>query len=280
MENLEKVSVIIRTCNRTNVLARALNSVRGQTYKEIEVVVVEDGSNHSEKFVKEHYSDLNLVYQATGKKKGRTAAGNLGLSLATGTYFNFLDDDDIFYPNHVEILVKELKKSQCVAAYGIAEESQIIQNPENLVQSKEKRKIIRYQQPFNRLLLYSFNYLPIQSILFKRELYEKAGGFDENLDVLEDWDLWVRYSTLGDFILKPVVTSKYYVPYKGKKKKNRSKELDRALQTVRNKFASYPLQCNVGMMQKEMDYVLNVYNQKKLFYYMRQVWNYFVYGER
>ncbi len=280
MENREKVSVIIRTCGRPQVLKTALDSVRKQTYRELEVIVVEDGKNVSEPMIASEYPDLNIFYKATGAKAGRSAAGNIGLSLATGKYCNFLDDDDMLFPTHVELLLDKLKAQPSAAAYGIAQESQIIKTSEDPYIIKEKRTLVRYRQPFNRLLLYSFNYLPIQSVLFDRTLYTRYGGFDEKLDALEDWDLWVRYSLGGDFLFVPEITSKYYVPYRGKKKSDRGKSLDSALRQVRGKFEGYGYSGTVGELQKEMDYVINVYNQKKLLYYLKQVWNYFVYGDR
>lgn len=280
MEEQKKVSVIIRTCNRPQVLKKAITSVKNQTYSNVEIIVVEDGKPLSEKMIKDNFSDLNIIYRSTGEKKGRTRVGNIGLSLCTGAYINFLDDDDILYSNHIELLVETLEASEAVAAYGIAEEGQIIKNATDSASFKEKRTVIRYKQPFNRLLLYSFNYLPIQSILFSRLLYEKLGGFDESLDILEDWELWVRYSTLGNFVFKPEITSKYYVPFRGKNKASRGKGMDMALKQVEEKFATYSIQCDVKSIRKEMDYVINVYNQKGLLYYMKQVWNFFVYGER
>lgn len=280
MNELIKVSVIIRTCNRPEVLKNALESIRKQIYKNIEVVVVEDGLNVSEELIKTEYSDLNILYRATMEKKGRTVAGNIGLSVASGSYLNFLDDDDILYSDHFSLLMDIIQKTGADAAYSIAEESQIIKVADQPYKFVEKRKLIRYQQPFNRLLLYSFNYLPIQSVLFSRKLYDECGGFDETLDVLEDWELWVRYSTVGNFVFEPKVTSKYYVPYRGKNKKNRGKELDRALAEVNQRFENHIVKSNVFDLRSEMDYVLNVYNQKGLIYYMKQVWNFFVYGDR
>ena len=71
LENEPLVSVIVRTCGRPNVLRETLISLRNQTYKNIEVVIVEDGENKSEKMIKEEFSDLNIVYKATGEKQGR-----------------------------------------------------------------------------------------------------------------------------------------------------------------------------------------------------------------
>lgn len=274
------VSVIIRTCNRPHVLENALESVRKQTHKKIEIVVVEDGINLSEKMIKQKFADLDIKYRATNKKCGRTVTGNIGLQMASGQYLNFLDDDDVLYPRHIEILLKELEKGPFLAAYSIAEESQIVKISDKPYKVKEKRRIIRYKQPFNALLLYSFNYLPIQSVLFKRCLYEKCGGFDEKLDVLEDWDLWVRYSTKGAFSFVPEITSKYHVPFRGKNKEKRNKEFDRALKLLYDKFKTYKVETTAYKLHEEMDYVINVYNQKTVIYYLKMVWNYFVYGER
>lgn len=276
----KKVSIIVRTCGRPHVLQHALDSIRAQTYKNIEIVVVEDGEETAKEMIEKDYKDCNIHYFATKEKKGRAIAGNLALERASGAYFNFLDDDDLLYPRHVEVLLNAINEKKVLAAYGIADESHIKIVSNKPYRFQEKRIIQRYKQPYNRLLLYSFNYIPIQSIMFSRVFYDKLGGFDERLDYLEDWDVWVRYSTLGDFLYVPYATSKYFVPYKGKKKAERSRELDCALKTVRSKFEQYQSVTTVGKIQKEMDYVINVYNQKKFIYYLKQVWNYFVYGDR
>lgn len=275
----EKVSIIIRTCGRPHVLKNALNSVREQTYKNIEVIVVEDGEETAKEMIESDYKDCDIHYFATKEKKGRAVAGNLALGIASGAYFNFLDDDDILYPSHVEILLREINEQKVLAAYSIADESQIRIISEKPYCFKEKRIIQRYKQPYNRLLLYSFNYIPIQSILFSRTFYDELGGFDEKLEYLEDWDVWVRYSTMGDFWYVPCITSKYYVPYRSKKKMQRNRELDMALGQVREKFNEYKMKISVGDISQNMDYVLNVYNKKGVLYYVKMIRNFILYGE-
>ena len=78
------VSVIRRTCGRPSVLRRALESVKRQTYPNVEIVLIEDGPNVSEKFVKYYYEDQNILYYSTGEHVGRCRAGNLGLEKANG----------------------------------------------------------------------------------------------------------------------------------------------------------------------------------------------------
>ena len=120
------VSIIVRTCGRPNVLRETLISLRKQTYKNIEVVIVEDGENKSEEMIKKEFSDLNILYKATGEKKGRCKVGNLGMTLAHGKYLNFLDDDDLFFADHVETLVQALTKNpQYKLAYSTSFETKI-----------------------------------------------------------------------------------------------------------------------------------------------------------
>lgn len=274
------VSIIIRTCNRPNVLKVALESVRKQTYPNIEIIVVEDGKNVSQNMLNKEYKDLNIKYFCIGTKAGRTKAGNCGLKQATGKYLNFLDDDDILYSNHVKLLVDILEASDNKAAYSIAEESQILIKSQEPYVIHEKRRLIRYAQPFNRILLYHSNYIPIQSIMFEKSLYEKLGGFDETLDVLEDWDLWVRYSTMTNFTYTDQITSRYHVPYVRKNKIKRDIGLHNAQEDLRHRFFAYTLQMNVGKINQDMDYIIKKYKTSTLKRYLRLVADFVMYGER
>lgn len=274
------VSIIIRTCQRPDVLKNALESVRNQTYKNIQVVVVEDGENKSEKLLKDKFSDINYVYLATRQKVGRSKAGNIALELADGDYLNFLDDDDILLPEHVDKLVNTLMDDRNMAAYSNAEEIQI--NVISYVPYKYvvKRKLLRYHQPFNRLLLYTLNYIPIQSIMFQKQLFLELGGLDEELDALEDWDLWVRYSTKTDFTYVDEKTSCYFTPYKRKKKKKRGENLNRYNEAAYAKFNSYTLNMNVGEINSDMRYIMNEYKEKAYIRYLKIMVRRILWGER
>jgi hypothetical protein len=71
------------------------------------------------------------------------------------------------------------------------------------------------------------NFIPIQAVVFRRELYDCYGGFDESLDYLEDWNLWTRYSQAGDFLLIEKTTSMFRVPYDLAEKATRQMMLDK-----------------------------------------------------
>ena len=259
----KKVSVIVRTCGRPSTLRETLISLRGQTYPNIEVVVVEDGPNVSEKMIRSEFADLNVVYQATGEKAGRSAAGNLALSLATGDYMNFLDDDDLFFADHVESLVMELQRHPEVhIAYSLAYDTPI------RVISREpyKYELTTYngtiKKQFNRIELLHHNLFPIQAVMFERQVYEEFGGLDVTMDALEDWDLWVRYATKYEFRALWKTTSVYRVPADRKVDAKRQKELDDALKATREKHTHYQLHWNSGDLVKDYEAICTDPTQK------------------
>lgn len=278
--NQPLVSIIIRTCQRPYVLEQALLSVKSQTYKNIEIVVIEDGSNVSEQFIYDNFSGLDIQYVATMKKRGRSYAGNVGLNIAKGDFVNFLDDDDMLFSNHVQTLVDVLLQTKMLAAYSVVEERQIQVYAKNPYKHKIKHKTIRYRQSFNRNLLYTFNYIPIQSIMFRRTLFEQLGGFDEKLENLEDWDLWVRYSTITDFMFVNQITSCYHVPVKNKDKRIRSVEMREHLALVLQNFESYNVNMNVKKINDEMNYVIREYKNNGIMRYMRMFFRAIFFGEK
>ena len=254
-----KISVIVRTIQRPLVLAEALASLMSQTYKNFEVIIIEDGSEVSREYIFSQFSDLNLHYISTGNKVGRSKAGNIGLSFAKGQYFIFLDDDDIFFPEHLEVLIDGIEKESVKAAYSIAYEV-----PTNVISSnpyiyKETNKRVAFNQPFNLLRLLWNNYIPIQSLIFHRSLYDQNGGFDETLDYLEDWDLWVRYAISTRFFYIPKITSKYRVPLDySSANRLRLKKLEDAKHAIREKQKTMNVALKVADCVREIDEIIMV----------------------
>lgn len=218
--NLPLVSVIVRTCKgHLNRLKEAVTSVLNQTYPNIEIVIVEDGSNDAEVYTKDISAmpRVSVVYRSS-PKVGRCRAGNIGLGLSRGTFLCFLDDDDIYFENHLEVLAHALMNHPEVGGvYALAFEVPIRIISEDRWEYKEFKRKIVYKQKFSRGLLWHHNYIPIQAIVFRRELYDRYGGFDESLELLEDWNLWTRYTLSHDFMLIEKVTSLYRVPSDRKK---------------------------------------------------------------
>ena len=231
------VSVLMRTMpGRSGKLKEAMASVAQQTYAHmggpIELVVVEDGGEgvESAKAAVEALRSsgvLAKVVYVPLPKSGRCVAGNKALEAATGQLCCFLDDDDLFYADHLEVLVEEwLKQPQLGGVYALGYEVRThVLSEEPWVYENVMHSLI-HRQPFSRPTLWHHNYFPIQTVLFQRSLFETYGGFDLDLENLEDWNLWVRYSLKNDFKLIPKVTSIYRVPDQLEKALQRQSVLD------------------------------------------------------
>ena len=231
------VSVLMRTMSgRSGKLKEAMASVAQQTYAHmggpIELVVVEDGGQgvESAKAAVDALRSSGVVAKVVYvplPKSGRCVAGNKALEAATGQLCCFLDDDDLFYADHLEVLVEEwLKQPQLGGVYALGYEVRThVLSEEPWVYENVMHSLI-HRQPFSRPTLWHHNYFPIQTVLFQRSLFEAYGGFDLDLENLEDWNLWVRYSLKNDFKLVPKVTSIYRVPDQLEKALQRQSVLD------------------------------------------------------
>jgi glycosyltransferase involved in cell wall biosynthesis len=222
------VSILIRTVDRSAWLREALISCANQTYENIEVVVIEDGPEKSRAIVDEFSDRITTRYMATGERVGRAVAGNIALSEARGEWLNFLDDDDLLFADHVEVTLAAARRAGLPGAYALAWETHTRVLDREEARYEEVHHATRHAQPFDRMVLWHHNYLPIQSVIFHRRLYERHGGFDEAMDQLEDWNLWTRYTLEDDFVLVEKTTSKYRVPADAHEAADRQALLDRA----------------------------------------------------
>ena len=238
------VSVITRTYKgRKSWLKEATASVLNQTYPHIEHVIVEDGGNSAQPLIREMqqtYGSFAHITYAPQPKIGRSAAGNHGLSLARGEYLLFLDDDDLFFPDHIETLVNALEKSsQTSAAYSLSYEvvTRIDRQTDDETEYREVRLTTpaAHRQDFDREKLLINNYIPIQSILFSRKLFDRLGGFDPSLDQLEDWNLWTKYALHSDFVYVPKTTSLYRIPFDKNIRQKREALLKQSYEKAVNK---------------------------------------------
>ena len=222
------VSILIRTKGRPAWLREALASCANQTYPNLEVVVVEDGPATSRGVIDEAGKRLRLRYHATGERVGRARAGNVALAQARGEWINFLDDDDVLFADHIEVLVEAVHRAGAKGAYGFAWETHTrVIDAEHAIY-EETRRVPRLRRRFDRIMLWHQNYLPIQSVLFHRSLWERYGGLAEDMDQLEDWNLWTRYTIEDDFVPVEKTTSKYRVPDDPRLAAERQARLDAA----------------------------------------------------
>lgn len=186
-----KVSVIIPTCRRPFRLIEALRSVAQQSLQDFEVLVVSDGGCDV-RFVTEQFSDsLCIRLFEHAENKGPSAARNTGLRFARGKYVVYLDDDDIFYENHLETLVDCLESTGETIAYTDANcAREVLVNGKYEVESKE----VLYSNDWDNDLILARNLVPVLCVMHEVDCVTKSGFFDERLRTHEDWDFWIRLS--------------------------------------------------------------------------------------
>lgn len=112
------VSIVIPTFNRSALLIEALESISKQSYKNLEVVIVDDASTDDTNKKIAEFSGLNIIYQKLEKNIGYIAARNKGIDLASGSYISFLDSDDRMLPDKIDFLVSEATKTNAAFVYA------------------------------------------------------------------------------------------------------------------------------------------------------------------
>ncbi len=188
------ISVIVPTFNRPRMLEASIKSILSQTYQNFEIIVVNDaGENVSESIRK--FQDLRIKYIQHENNKGLAAARNTGIKNASGLYIALLDDDDIFYNDHLELAAKCLSDDIPVI-YTDAVRATYTKRGDTY---KLIKKHVPYSIEFDRNKLLIGNISPVNCFVFNKKLGYKAGLFDETLRVLEDWDFWIRLSDLAAF---------------------------------------------------------------------------------
>jgi glycosyltransferase involved in cell wall biosynthesis len=225
---------------REAVLEQAVRSVLDQTHTDVELVVVEDGSAEVAPVLEGPRAGSRVaVVHLPIAGAGRAAAGNAGVDRATGDLLGFVDDDDELFPGHVAALAEELAKaSTAPAAYAAAIETRSVTLCEHPLRLGDVGERVQDPVPFSRERLWQGNFMPIQAVLFRRAAWETCGGFDESLPYLEDWDLWLRFAMLGDFIAVGEVTSRYRVPAERRRARRRRHGHERCIAAVRDKQAA------------------------------------------
>ena len=206
MDKKPLVSIIIATYNRGKSINKAIESVLNQTYKDIEIIVIDDGStDETPKIVSEISKTDSRIRIVTNKiNLGLVKTLNRGISNAHGKYIARLDDDDFWCnPQKLEKQVAFLENNPDYVLVG----GGVIRVDE---QGKE---IIRFTLPESdediRQKILQDNTFAHSTVVFKKEAWEKAGGYNETLIFSEDWDLWLRFGKFGKFYNFP----EYFIYY-------------------------------------------------------------------
>ncbi len=192
MSHQDLVSVIIPTYNRANYLVESLESVLAQTYRNLEVIVVNDGSTDETKTKLEPF--LGRISYSEKSNGGKSSALNLGLKHVSGNYVWVFDDDDVALPelveSHISVFELQPEVGFVYSGYAFFEGN----DADNVIETVEATA-----HPEAEMLgqLLSGNFISGVSVVVRKACYDRVGIYDERLIRAQDYDMWIRLARAG-----------------------------------------------------------------------------------
>jgi glycosyltransferase involved in cell wall biosynthesis len=188
------ISVVIPTFNRPGLLSEALRSLTLQDISDFEVVVVNDAGCDVQEIVDSFSAILNIKYVNKLTNAGLAAARNSGIEASYGEYIAYLDDDDIFLPEHLRTLKNALDEWKEV---GLVYSDAILQKElevDGVVVGTRERPLKR---DYDRNIMLHDSFICPSAVMNRRECIERVGGFDEEMRwCYEDWDFFLKVNTV------------------------------------------------------------------------------------
>lgn len=181
-----KIDVIIPTYNRAEVLQTAIDSVLKQTYKDFEIYIVDDGSTDDTQLLLEKYRKISNVHIHYQTNRGVSSARNLAVHNSKNEWISFLDSDDLWLPNKLELQTEYLKKHPHI---------RFLNNDEIWVRNGIRvNPKLKHQKSNENIFQRSLDFCLISpsTVIMKRDLFLECGCFDESFTVCEDYDLWLK----------------------------------------------------------------------------------------
>ena len=190
------VSVVLPTYNRAHTVRAAIDSVLAQSYEDFELIVVDDGSTDDTPAVVGDVSDPRVQYLRLPENRGANVARNVGIRESDGKYVAFQDSDDVWRPRKLELQVTELERAP--------EDVGVVYTGYYRVDSGVKQYGPRNKETVagdihEEMLKGNGWFIPTAVAAVRRACFDTVGLFDERLQRLQDWEMWLRISKQYEF---------------------------------------------------------------------------------
>lgn len=250
MTEMPLVSVVIPTYNRKGMIGRAIESVLNQTYQNLELLLVDDGSSDGTvESVSHFFKDPRFHYQYQ-KNSGQSAARNRAIAQASGDLIAFLDSDNYW---DLDKLRSQLDFWSGKTDYDILYS---LGTPIDL-----EGKILKSMQlpkPQNGRILGELvlrNFITNNTVLVPRSCFQELGDFDESLRIAEDYDLWLRFATRYSFLHHPVSVN-YYTVEGERLSAEEGRTIEVNFQILNRFFQQYPNHVDPCLQKKALGNLL------------------------
>lgn len=203
------VSVIIATRDREVMLGYALRSLERQTYRNWEAIVINDGGVDVSAVISGIDTRSRICYLQNTVSLGQAKARNRALKSAGGDIITFLDDDDIYLPDHLATAVRALCAEE-KRMFVYTDAYMVQETLKNGVRQEVNRSTAYAHGDYSKEKLHIDNYIPINTWAFRRECMEKVGYFDESMNCCEDWEFLLRLAEEFEFRHIPSATAEVH----------------------------------------------------------------------
>lgn len=203
------VSVITPTYNRASTLPNCIKSVQEQTYQDYEHIIVDDGSTDETKKVVTSIDDDRINYLSLNGNQGANAARNRGIKAANGEFVAFLDSDDQYHPEKLEVCVDKLTALSRDDFAGVFHSMQFVEDEEiinisNVDEGEIDFGVLKHGNPIGGFT----------DIMFRSDIFDEIGALDEDMPAYQDWEFFLRvlneYQMWG--IAKPLSIKRESIP--------------------------------------------------------------------
>lgn len=200
------VSVIMGTYNRGTEIIESVESVLGQTEQDFELIVINDGGEVDVENVLRHLNSPRIRHHILRENLGHAAVLNEGVRRSKGRFIAYLDDDDVYYPDHLELLLNALREGEGKIAYS---NTKMVSG--SLEDGRFRADDIKgtWNVEYDKNKLIASNFISNLSVLHEKSVFSEVGLFVEDLRVVMDWELWLRAALTFDFSHVDAYTGEY-----------------------------------------------------------------------
>lgn len=204
-----KISIVLTSYNHKKYLKKAIDSILNQTFKDFELIIIDDASTDGSQLIIKEYSDSRIKCHFNNINSGSYVhSTNFGASLATSKYLLFAQCDDYAEPHQLQRLYSQIESNQAIGV--VFSSSHLIDESDSLIENDYSHRSKEFQikcqndtllkkTEMNEFLQKACVIPNLSAALIRTDLFREIGGLDSKYKVVADWDFWLKMSMISDF---------------------------------------------------------------------------------